>query len=120
MNTLLLDLTFWDLVLDSSGNIAVASAPYAIAQDVASSIKTFSGEVWYNSLLGIPYFQDILGQNPPVSLFQAYMVGAALLVPDVVPRPSPQCTIQSFDNRTVVAQVTFTDSAGTTQTVTLQ
>lgn len=120
MNTLLLDLTNWDLVLDASGNIAQASAPYAIAQDVASAQKTFSGEVWYNSLIGIPYFQDIFGQNPPVTLFQAYMVGAALTVPDVVPSPPPQCIIESFEGRTVVARTTFTDSDGNTQSVTLQ
>jgi len=120
VNTLLLDLTNWDLVLDASGNIAQASPPYAIAQDVASAIKTFQGEVWYNSLIGVPYFQDIFGQNPPVTLFQAYMVGAALTVPDVVSNPPPQCIIDSFQGRTVVATVTFTDSAGDTQTVTLQ
>lgn len=118
MITLLLDLTNWDLVLDASGNVAVASLPYAAAQDVASAQRTFEGEVWYNSLLGIPYFTDILGQNPPISLFQAYMIQAALTVPDVKPRPAPQCTIESFDNRTVVATTTFTDVNGTTQTVT--
>ena len=41
MNTLLLDQTAWDLVLDSAGNIALAAVPYARAQDVASAIKTF-------------------------------------------------------------------------------
>ena len=120
MNTLLLDLTNWDLVVDASGNIAQAAPPYAIAQDVASAQKTFVNEVWYNSTLGIPYFQNILGQNPPVSLFQAYMVGAAITVPDVVSSPAPQCTIGSFQDRTTVAQTTFTDDEGNTQTVVLQ
>lgn len=120
MNTLLLDLTFWDLVLDSSGNIAVASAPYAVAQDVASAQRTFQGEVWYNSLIGIPYFRDIFGENPPVSLLAAYMVDAALTVPDVVANPAPVFTLQSFQGRTVVGQTTFTDSDGNTQTVNLQ
>jgi len=120
VNTLLLDLTFWDLVLDASGNIAVASAPYAVAQDVASAQRTFLGEVWYNSLIGIPYFQDILGENPPVSLLAAYMVDAALTVPDVVPNPAPVFTVQSFQGRAVTGQTTFTDSDGNTQTVTFQ
>ena len=118
MNTLLLDLTNWDLVLDASGNIAQASPPYSAAQDVASAQKTFQAEVWYNSLIGIPYFQDIFGQNPPVTLLSAYMVGAALTVPDVVASPAPQFTVQSFQGRTVGAQTTFTDSDGNTQTVT--
>lgn len=126
MDTMLLDNTFWDLVVDANGNWAVASAPYAIAQDVASAIKTFqlqplgSGEVWYNGLLGIPYFAKILGYNPPVSVFQTYMVNAALTVPNVVPMPAPVCTITGFTDRGVTGQVTFTDDAGNTQTVTLQ
>ena len=43
MNTLLLDTLRWDLCLDVHGNIAVASDPYSVAQDVASAIRTFSG-----------------------------------------------------------------------------
>lgn len=119
MDTLLLDLTNWDLVVDAFGNLAVASAPYAIAQDVASAIKTFAGEVYYNTTLGIPYFAQILGQLPPVTLFQTYMVDAALTVPFVVPDPAPQCLITGFENRNVIGQVAFTDSTGQFQTVTI-
>ncbi len=43
-STLLLDQVTWDLAVDTSGNIAVASDPYSQAQDAASSIKTFAGE----------------------------------------------------------------------------
>lgn len=119
MNTMLLDLTNWDLVVDAAGNWAMASAPYAIAQDVASAIKTFAAEVWYDSLLGIPYFATILGQTPPVTLFQEYMVAAAVSVPDVVDSPPPQCVITSFVERQVAGQVTFTDIDGNTQTIPL-
>lgn len=119
MDTLLLDLTNWDLVVDAFGNWAMASAPYAIAQDVASAIKTFAGEVYYNITLGIPYFAQILGQLPPVTLFQTYMVDAALTVPFVVANPAPQCLITGFDNRDVIGQVTFTDSTGKTQIVSI-
>jgi hypothetical protein len=116
LNTLLLDTALWDLCLDASGNIAMASPPYALAQDVASAIKTFLGEVWYDDSQGIPYLTQILGQTPPVSLFQEYMVNAALTVPGVV---SATCVISAFDNRTVTGQVTFTDSSGQTGTVTI-
>src|SRR5580658_3782864 len=115
-STLLLDVETWDLCLDASGNIALAQPPYALAQDVASAIKTFLGEVYYDTTLGIPYFQQILGQTPPISVFQAYMVAAALTVPGVV---SSTCVIQSFQDRTVTGQVQFTDTSGNTQTVTL-
>jgi len=116
--TLLLDLTNWDLCLDSSGNIALASPPYALAQDVASAIRTFLGEVWYDDTLGIPYFQTILGKTPPLSVFQEYMVNAALTVPGVV---KANCIVQSFspETRTVIGQVQFIDSNGNTGTVQL-
>lgn len=120
MKTLLLDLDNWDLCIDASGNIALATEPYAIAQDVASYLKTFAGECYYDDTKGIPYFSEILGQNPPVSLFQEYMVTNALQVPLVVPNPAPLCSITGFENRGVQGQITFTDSDGTTQTVTLQ
>lgn len=120
MDTLLLDLTNWDLCIDANGNIAMASAPYALEQDVASAQRTFLGEVYYNSLLGIPYFQNVLGHNPPASLLSEYMVNAALTVPTVVASPAPNATFQSFTNRGVLGQTTFTDSAGITHTVTLQ
>jgi hypothetical protein len=117
MNTLLLDLTTWDLLTDAAGNIAVASDPYAVAQDVASALRLFQGELWYDVSKGIPYFTDILGQTPPVIYFQELMVQAALTVPTVV---SAECIIQGFENRTVTAQVTFTTTTGQTGTVVIQ
>lgn len=116
MNTLLLDTALWDLTKDASGNIAMAIDPYALAQDVASAIKTFLGEVWYDDTLGIPYFSQILGHTPPLSVFQEYLVGAALTVPGVV---SASCVISSFEGRTVTGSVTFVDDGGVPQTVSI-
>jgi hypothetical protein len=117
MKTLLLDNTLWDLCLDAAGNIAVAQEPYALAQDVASAIKLFLGELWYNSAPGVPYFQQILGKAPPIQLFKEQMVRAALTVPGVV---SANCVIESFQDRTVKGAVTFTAEDGTTATVAIQ
>jgi hypothetical protein len=114
MDTLLLELNDWDLCLDASRNIALATAPYALAQDVASAIKTFQGEVYYNVLLGVAYFAQILGHTPPIGVFEEAMIAAALTVPGVV---SATCVIESFVGRTVTGQVQFTDSTGATQTV---
>ena len=83
MKTLLLDQTTWDLVVDASGDIAVASDPYSIAQDAASAIRTFQGECYYDTTLGVPYWSQILGRSPPLSLLKAKLVAAALTVPDV-------------------------------------
>ena len=114
LKTLLLDQVAWDLVLDSNGNIALASPPYALAQDVASAVKTFLGEVYYDTSLGVPYFQDILGQLPPISLFVALIEKQALTVPGVV---SAQVTIQSFNEREISGQIQFIDDTGVTTTV---
>src|ERR1017187_2889962 len=95
-NTLLLDQLAWDLVLDINGNIALAARPYAVAQDVASAVKTFLGEVYYNATLGIPYFEDILGHLPPASLLVQLIQNEALTVSNVV---SAQCIIQSYTDR---------------------
>lgn len=116
MNTLLLDTSSWDLIVDGSGNIAMASEPYALAQDVASAIKTFLGEVYYDTTLGVPYFTKILGLTPTVAYFQQQMIDAALTVPGVV---SATCVITGFAGRTITGQVNFTDSSGTISTVSL-
>jgi hypothetical protein len=115
-STLCLDLSNWDLFPDASGNIALAAPPYAVAQDVASAIKTFLADCYYNQALGIPYFAQILGHTPPLSIFQGYLQDAALTVPSVI---SAQCVIESINARTVQGYVQFTDSANVTQSVAL-
>ena len=108
-NTLLLDQSAWDLVLDSAGNIAMAAPPYALAQDVASAVRLFLGELWYDTTKGIPYFQDVLGKLPPAALLTGLIENAARTVPGVT---KAQCIISSFSGRTVTGQILFTDEAG--------
>jgi hypothetical protein len=117
MNTLLLDVGLWDLTLDAFGNIAVAAAPYALAQDVASACRTVLGEVYYDDTIGIDFFGQIFGKTPPVAVFQEMFVRAALTVPGVT---AATCTIESFNttSRSVVGQVVFT-SGGVQQTVSI-
>lgn len=107
--TILLDNTTWDLVLDISGNIAVASAPYAYAQDAASAIKTFQGEPWYDTTMGVPYFSTILGRMPPIAYMKAKFVAAAMTVPGVI---AARCFISAITQRRVTGQVHVTDVAG--------
>lgn len=113
-NTLLLDRTVWDLVIDSAGDIAKASPPYALAQDVASAVRLFLGELWYRTGDGIPYFEDVLGKLPPLTLLIAYIERSALTVPGVV---TAQCTISSFDARQVVGRIEFIDETGAANAV---
>ena len=123
MNTVYLDPVSWDLVLDSSGNIALATEPWAVAQDVASALRTFLGEVYYDTSLGVPYWQQVLGVFPqiPLPLLKALLIKAALTVKnpngddgwDVV---SAQAFISSVSNRTVSGSVQFQTSNGKTLT----
>lgn len=83
MQTLLLDVETWDLTLDSGNNIAVSSNPYSIAQDVASAVRTFLGELWYNVNFGVPYLQNILGKMPSPQFMKSKFIDAGLTVPDV-------------------------------------
>jgi hypothetical protein len=108
MDTLLLDVGLWDLTLDAYGNIAVATAPYSLAQDVASACRTVLGEVYYDTTQGVDYFGQIFGKTPPTSVFQEMFVAAALTVPGVV---SATCVIESYDPSTRLAtgQVQFVD-----------
>lgn len=114
-DTLLLDVDPWDLTLDAKGNIALATPAYSLAQDVASAVKLFAGELWYDTTKGIPYFDDILGHLPPMSLFKQYIEDAALAVPGVV---SVQVNFSALSNRTVTGQIFFIDEAGEASGVT--
>lgn len=115
MNTLLLDCATWDLCSDAAGNIAVASDPYSMAQDVASACRLFLGELWYDTTQGIPYFDEILGTSPPTSFIQAQLVNSALTVPGVVEATAVSL---SFIDGVYTGQVQFSDVSGTLATAT--
>jgi hypothetical protein len=105
-NTLLLDQTAWDLVLDINGNIALAGTPYSYAQDTASAVRTFAGECWYNTNLGVPYWQQVLGELPPLGYIEQQISTQALTVPNVI---SAEATIVDFKNREVKGVILITD-----------
>lgn len=113
-DTVFLNPVTWDSTLDLNGNIAVASAPYSVAQDVASACRTFLGELWWNTAVGVPYFQQILGKQPSIPFIAAQLQFAALTVPTVV---SALAIITKLESRKVTGQVQFTTSDGQTQTV---
>lgn len=114
MKTLLLDTAAWDLCLDASGNIAVAGEPYAIAQNVASAVKVFAGELYYDTSQGIPYLANILGQRPPLQYIKAQIEQAAMTVPGVA---SARCILSSLTGRTLTGQIQITDNTGNVSNV---
>lgn len=109
MNTLLLDVSAWDLTVDAKGNIAMASDPYALSQDVSSACRLFRGELWYDTAQGIPYFQKILGRFPPLNLMKQFYADAAMTVPGIV---AAVCFLTGLVGRRLTGQVQTTDTAG--------
>ena len=109
MSTLALDSSAWDLTVDASGNIAVASNGQDIAQDVASAIKLFRGELWYDTTQGVPWFQSVLGQSYSLPVLQALINKAALSVPGVV---RASTVITSLTDRVVSGNVEVIDTNG--------
>ena len=115
MKTLLLDVGAWDLVLNTNGDIALASEPYAIAQDVASAVRTFLGEVYYDTTQGVPYWQKILGYVPPLPYVKKVIEKVALTVPLVA---HAQVSFISFSGRVLTGQIKIIDVNGVASGVT--
>lgn len=111
MKTMLLNPRTWDLLKDASGNIASAENPYALAQNAASAIRLFLTEQWYNTTIGVPYFQSFLSFRPNVPLMKAKLADVAKTVPDVV---TATVFITSLVDRNIRGQVQVTDASGTT------
>lgn len=114
MNTLILAQDTWDLILDAQGNIAMATDPYSLVQDVSSAVRLFLGELWYDEIQGVPYRENILGHNPSLQYVRIQIEKAALTVPTIV---LAKASITSFEGREIKGYVQITDAAVTVQTV---
>lgn len=99
-----------DLSIDVNGNLKIATDGYSLALAAACAIRTFQGEAYYDSTQGLPYFQSILGKNPPLEFVRARLASAALGAdPDIV---ASQVYFSSLTNRNLSGQVQTTDSTG--------
>lgn len=76
-HTLALDADGWDLTLDASGNIAVTSGDYAVAQNVANAVRLFTDDAYFDPDRGIPHFATTLGHKPALSVFRSRVRKAA-------------------------------------------
>lgn len=117
MKTLFLLPDSWDLVLDADGNIAVASATYQQAQDIASACRVFVQDMYFNQSAGIPYLSDILGKGRyPLSLYRQYLTDAALSVDGVTSATVDLCMA---DGRLLRGQIQFTNENNQTGVISL-
>lgn len=100
-NTIYLDPDTWDMTVDSFGNWAMASPPYAVAQDVASECRLWLGEARYDANAGIPYEKAVLGELPPPAKLISWYKKAAEGVP-LVDEADP---ILMFDKRVLSGEI---------------
>ena len=112
--TILLDTLTWDLVLDANQNIAQAAEPYSLAQDAASAIKTFLGEVYFDTALGIDWFGQVFGRPPNPALLKARLIAAAVSMEGIA---SAQCFLTEFSNRAIAGQIQVTSARTGQQSV---
>jgi hypothetical protein len=96
----------WDLALDGSGNLFTLSGANALAQDVASAISTFYGEVYYSASVGVPYLSRVFGQSYSPSIAAHLIKKQAAAVPNV---SSVKVVLNSFVNRQLSGTVNFID-----------
>lgn len=113
MKSLLLNQETWDLTIDGAKNIAFAKGSDAIAQNVATTISVFLGEQYFQSDMGIPYF-NILGKSVALSYFTNLIEQEALKVEGVV---SAKCVINNFNTRKLSGKLLFTDNLGNTNDI---
>ena len=117
MKTLFLNPETWDLELDVSGNIAVASDVYQQAQDICSAGRTFTKDLYFDQAVGIPYLDGILGAKGfPLSLYKKYIEDAAVSVTGVT---SAHASLRLVANRTVTGTITFTNENNQTGSIAL-
>ena len=62
MKTLGLNI-LWDLYVDENGNLAIKNGNDRLAQDVASSVRVFKGEIGFNTPRGVEYNKPDLNKE---------------------------------------------------------
>lgn len=109
-HTLYLQPDSWDITLDSSGKIARSTQAYAIAQNVANTVRLFTGEAFFAMDEGIPHFDIELGKTrPALSVLRARMCEAALNVEGVL---DAQITLDDVQERKLTGEILLTVADG--------
>lgn len=110
MDSINIDSVNNDLFVDVAGNLAVATGGAALALNAACAIRTFKGEVFFDSTQGLPYFQSILGKNAPLEYIRSQLTQAALgSDPNIV---ASKVYFSSLTGRKLSGQVQVSDSTG--------
>lgn len=104
-----------------NGNLKLATGTQAIDQHLRAKLRTFLGEWFLDTRIGIPYFQQILGRkNPPVNLISAILRKAILQTSGVVSVSNLQLALDSktrelvvaFEAKTTLENIIFSETLG--------
>ena len=72
-----------DLYLNADNDLELIEGVDAIAQDISTRLQTFLGEWYLDERIGMPYFQQILGQKPRLGLVRSLYNDAIISTPGV-------------------------------------
>lgn len=112
MSTLFLDPDSWDLTLDASRSIALATYPYEQAQTVANACRLWRGEAPYNTNRGMPYDTAILGKQLPQRVLAGWYETEAVSV-GCSPAVASAVAVLQYGNRALTGQIQCTLDDGT-------
>lgn len=103
--TLYLDPDTWDLELDDTGNIRVATESYAVAQNVASATRAFTNDMYFQLDRGVPHFETDISNPISTGVLTSRLNRCARAVDGVL---TAETTITSFENRVIEGEIRLT------------
>jgi len=98
-----LKLTGGDLAIENDDLVLVDGVD-AVAQHVTTSLKTFQGEWFLDTRVGVPYFDRVLGQKPRLAELEQLYREAIIKVPGML---SIEDMNIDFDGTTRLLSVSF-------------
>jgi len=83
MADLKLDQTSGDVIV-ANGDLVLTDAEDAVRQHVQQRLRTFLGEWFLNTAVGVPYYQNILKKNPNPSIIAGVFQNEIIQTPGVL------------------------------------
>jgi len=107
MSDLYLDTGTGDLSVSAAGVIRLTDGTLeTVAQRLKIKLRTFLGEWFLDTQVGLPYYQSILGQkNPDLAPIRSIFRSALLADPDVDSVPRCDITLNTDRSLSVVIDV---------------
>lgn len=77
------DLTSDDILIQN-GNVSFVRGIDAIKQHLTIRLRTFAGEWFLNTKIGIPYFTDVFKKSPDLTVLNSVFTKAILDTPGII------------------------------------